>query len=273
LKSAAKGASDLRDSLEDPLLILLSIVGILLLIACANVANLLLARAVARQREIAVRLAIGGQPLRRSFASLVTESLVLAYAGGAIGILLSWWIASALLAGSPDLPHQLHPPIRGFFAFTFTLSLVTGLLFGLIPAWQATSPQLALNLEGSGRQHLRKSRPRPVLRKALGRGHRSRLSSPDADRQRSLHPLAPQTSRNVDLGFNRDRLLSFALEPSLAGYKPEPRPSVRRGPAVSGHIRRRCAQRRGRRECRHHGRPEYEHYQPRRLPAQGPMRI
>src|SRR5262249_50234258 len=124
---------------------LLVIVGILLLIACANVANLLLSRALARQREIAVRLAIGASRFAL-IRQLVTESVVLSLTGGAIGLLLSWWIAGALLAGSPDRPIASAPALR-VFAFTFVLSVITGLLFGLIPAWQSTSPDLALTLK------------------------------------------------------------------------------------------------------------------------------
>ena len=145
---AGKGLSDLRKQFSDPLLILLGIVGLLLLIACANVANLLLARAVGRQKEIAIRLAVGASRLLL-VRQLVAESLVLSLAGGAIGILFAWWTGSALLtllANSGNLPLTATPDLR-VFAFTFGLSLVTGVAFGLAPAWQATSPKLALTLK------------------------------------------------------------------------------------------------------------------------------
>src|SRR5947199_40954 len=102
---AGQGVSDMRGRFSKPLLVLFSIVGVLLLIACANVANLLLARAVGRQREIAVRLAIGASRIRL-VRQLVMESLVLSVAGGAIGLMVAWWVSSAvigLVANSSDL--------------------------------------------------------------------------------------------------------------------------------------------------------------------------
>jgi predicted permease len=211
---ASRGVSDLRGTFEDPLLILLAIVAILLLIACANVANLLLARAVARQREMAVRLAIGASRWAL-VRQLVAESMVLSLGGGAIGILLSWWIASALLAGSPDLPISSSPDPR-VLAFTVGLSLLTGLLFGLAPAWQATSPHLAVTLKdhagsvSSSRSHVRLRKALVVSQVALS----LLMLIASALFTRSLQNL-----KNVDLGFRRDRLLSFALDPSLASYK------------------------------------------------------
>ena len=120
---AGKGVSDLREQFSDPLLILLGIVGLLLLIACANVANLLLARAVGRQKEIAIRLAVGASRFLL-VRQLIAESLVLSLAGGALGILFAWWTGGALLSllpNSADLPLTATPDLR-VFAFTFALS-------------------------------------------------------------------------------------------------------------------------------------------------------
>jgi predicted permease len=216
LEPASGGVSDLRGAFREPLVILLAIVAILLLISCANVANLLLARAIGRQREIAVRLAIGASRWAL-IRQLVAESIVLSLGGGAIGLLLSWWIASALLAGSPDLPITSSPDPR-VLGFTLALSLLTGLLFGLAPAWQATSPHLAATLKDLAGS-VSPNRNQVRLRKALVVSQVALsllMLIASALFTRSLRNL-----KNVDLGFQRDRLLSFAIDPSLAGYKPE----------------------------------------------------
>jgi predicted permease len=216
---AGKGVSDLREQFSDPLLILLAIVGVLLLIACANVANLLLARAVGRQKEIAVRLAVGASRFLL-VRQLIAESLVLSLAGGAIGILFAWWIGGALLgllANSAELPLTAAPDLR-VFAFTFALSLLTGILFGLAPAWQTTSPKLALTLKdhagnvSAGGGHVRLRKVLVVSQVALS----LLMLIAAALFTRSLHNL-----KNVDLGFRRERLLSFSMDPSLAGYPAE----------------------------------------------------
>jgi predicted permease len=216
---AGKGISDLREQFSGPLLILLGIVGLLLLIACANVANLLLARAVGRQKEIAVRLAVGASRFLL-VRQLIAESLVLALAGGAIGILVAWWTGGALLsllANSAELPLTAAPDLR-VFAFTFALSLLTGVLFGLAPAWQTTSPKLALALKdhaaslSAGGGHVRLRKALVVSQVALS----LLMLIAAALFTRSLHNL-----NTVDLGFRRERLLSFSVDPSLAGYPPD----------------------------------------------------
>ena len=214
-----KGVSDLREQFTDPLLILLGIVGLLLLIACANVANLLLARAAGRQKEIAVRLAVGASRFLL-VRQLIAESLVLSLLGGAAGILFAWWTGSALLgllANPADVPLTSVPDLR-VFAFTFGLSLLTGVLFGLVPAWQATSPKLALTLKdqaanvSAGGGHVRLRKALVVSQVALS----LLMLIAAALFARSLHNL-----KNVDLGFRRERLLSFAVDPSLGSYKAE----------------------------------------------------
>ena len=132
--------------------ILLSAVGIVLLIACANIANLLLARATARQREIAIRNALGAKP-GRIVRQLLTESLLLAIMGGAAGLLLASLSLDVLLKLAPqNLPRIQDVSLDGrAIEFTILLTLATGILFGLVPAFHASRPNLMESLKDGGR--------------------------------------------------------------------------------------------------------------------------
>ena len=217
LTPAARGLSELRFEFSLPLQILMMVVGLVLLITCANIANLLLARATARRREIAVRMAIGAARARL-IRQMLTESLLMASFGGALGVLFASWASHALLAmvsaGPEPLPLNVAPDTR-LLAFTFLLSLVTAILFGTAPALRATKVDLTPALkEGRGGFSIG---GRPRLAKALivSQVALSLVLLIGAGLfLRTLVKLA-----TVDTGFNKENVLLFAIDPVDVGYK------------------------------------------------------
>ncbi|MEO8027818.1 MAG: ABC transporter permease [Bryobacteraceae bacterium] len=215
---AATGRSGLRQQFSTALLVLMGVVAVVLLIACANVANLLLARATARQKEIAVRIALGASRWR-IVSQLLVESLMLSIAGGALGILIAIWMNRALIsfmpAGTGTLNISTAPDWR-ILGFAFAVSVVTGLLFGLIPALQAARPDVAPTLKDqagaiSGGVSGRLRKALVVLQVTL-----SLLLLIGAGLfLRSLSNL-----RDLDPGFQTKNLLTFGVDPPLSGYKP-----------------------------------------------------
>src|SRR5580700_11258579 len=220
MQPAAQGLNQLRLEWEKPLVALMALVGLVLLIACANVANLLLARAASRRREMAIRLALGagrGSLLRQ----LLVESMLIALAGGLLGLLVSVWTTSALL-------HILPADATGGWiaaaldlrtlAFTLALATFTGLLFGLAPALQAGRAEVASTL-----------REQRASLAAAGGGARIRRVLVVAQLALSLLLLVGAglfarslfNLQRVDPGFRTERLLTFAIDPSLNGYTKE----------------------------------------------------
>ncbi len=226
LAPASKGLDNLRQEFSRPLFILMGIVGLVLLIACANVANLLLARATTRQKEMAVRLALGAGRTRL-IRQLLTESVLLASAGGALGVLLAYWASSILLAfmSSGRDPVTLHvtPDLR-VLTFTAGVSVLTGILFGLAPALRGTRLSLTPALkEGAGGAHRHGRRLRLGLGKALVAAQVAislLLLMGAALFVRTLVNLQTQS-----LGFDRRNLLLFRLDPVQAGYPADQLPS------------------------------------------------
>ena len=214
LTSAARGLSRLRRQFSSPLEILMTIVGLVLLIACANIANMLLARGVSRAREVAVRMALGASRAR-IIVQLLTESSLLAGIGAAIGVALAWKTSAILLhmaaPGPVPVPIDLTPDLP-VLAFTLLLTVLTALLFGIIPALRATRLELTPALkEGRGSAPLS---ARNTLGRGLIVGQIALSVLLLAAAGLFLRSLVKLTS--TDTGFDGKNVLVFGLDESSA---------------------------------------------------------
>jgi predicted permease len=214
LTPAERGVSRLRRVFGLPLKILMTIVALVLLIACANIANMLLARGVARTREIAVRMALGASRAR-IVVQLLTESLLLACLGAGIGVALAWRAGAMLLnmaaPGPEPVPVNLTPdlPVLGF---TLGITLLTALLFGMLPAFKATSLEFTPALKdgrGGSSANTRSALSRSLI---VGQIALSVLLLVAAGL--FLHSLLKLTS--IDTGFDKHNTLVFSMDSSTA---------------------------------------------------------
>ena len=221
LAAGAGGISNLRLIYSKPLHMLMAIVGMVLLIACANVGSLLLARATARKAEISLRMALGASRWR-IVRQLLTESMLLAAVGGICGVLLAQWGVTILVnIVAEETPLDTHPD-AGVLAFTFGVSIVAGLLFGLIPAIRASKTDLATAMKEKARTRSRLGRfSLSSAMVVLQVGLSMVLLTGAGLFARSLLNL-----QRENVGFDRSNTLLVGIDPRLAGYKPAELPAL-----------------------------------------------
>jgi predicted permease len=214
-----RGQTSVDREARVPLLLLLSVTGLVLLIACANIANLLLARAAARSSEMAIRLSIGANR-QQLIGQLLTESLVLAVIGGIAGLLVSRWTLDLIFAMLPnEAAETLEVSIDGtVLLFAAGVTIATGLLFGLFPAWHSTNPNLLTTLKGQAGQ--------PGGGKSA-KWFRASLATVQIAISMALLVCAGLFTKSlvnvsrVELGMNVEHLATFGVSPQMNGYSPE----------------------------------------------------
>src|SRR5215468_7629189 len=220
LDDGSKGRQILQRDAKKPFLILMGMAGLALLIACANVANLLLARGAARQREIAVRMALGAGRWRL-MRQFLLESLLLSLVGGVVGLIVAAWTINGLVASIPPsvgalgLSTELDPRLLGF---ALALSALTGLLFGVAPAARATRLNLEATLREQG-SSVSGGLSSVRFRKALVVSQiilTTVLLVGAGLFARSLNNL-----NRIDLGLRTDHIIAFSIAPELNGYSPQ----------------------------------------------------
>ncbi len=219
LLSAQEGLSGQRGNYSEQLYVLMVAVGLILMIACANVAGLLLSRGAARQREMAVRLALGAGRAR-IWRQLLTESLILSFAGGLLGVLFAYWgvhVIVALISGNSSRPFPFFiAPDWRILSFALGASILTGIFFGLAPALRSARVDLT-----------------PALKDSVGasrsRSHRFSVGGTLVIAQVALSVVALigagllvrtlENLRNLNPGFDPHNVLLFSIDPTLMHYK------------------------------------------------------
>jgi predicted permease len=237
LTPGGRGASYLRTTFSVPLKILMGIVALVLLIACANIANMLLARGVARTREVAMRMALGASR-RRIVFQLLTESVLLSLLGAAAGIALAWNASAVLLnmatPGPNPVPLNLTPDMA-VLGFTLGLTVVTALLFGTLPAFRATGLEFTPALkDGRGSST---TTTRGALARSLIVGQVALSVVLLVVAGLFVHSLIHLT--DVDTGFDKHNVLVFSLDSSTANLPrgtPDEIRSVRLQEQIEGRV-------------------------------------
>lgn len=217
LLDGSQGFDQMRSSFGKPAIVLLAIAGVVLLVTCANLASLLLARAQARGKEFAVRLSIGGSR-SRVIQQIFVECSVIAACGGCAGVIVSFWVTNTLLAylntGKSNLAAiQVHPD-QTVLLFSLVLSVATAILFGLIPAWQATRQDFSSGLkqEFLGGGFMRRGLLRRLLVVA------QIVLSLVVIFAAGLLTRTLRTLQTIDLGFRPERVIALSVDPTANGH-------------------------------------------------------
>src|SRR5579864_686199 len=220
LTDGSHGRLVLQRDAEEPLLVLMSMVGLVLLIACANLAGLLVARGEARQREIAVRLALGAGR-GRLVRQLLTESLLIGIGGGAAGVALASWCLNAMVGAIPPDQGMLGVAAGGLdplvLWFAVALTVATSVLFGLAPAMRATRVDLQTTLKDQG-SSVSEGRSNIRLRKVLIISQVALTAVLLAGAGLFVRTLV--NLEHADLGVKTENVMQFSVEPALNGYTP-----------------------------------------------------